>query len=133
MKKTLFLAAAMLISGAASAATDHYVLRDGAHVQHLKITKVGDDITVTADVDFEPSAGEEGKRACSADISGEAKAINDKELVLKKQIEGEKRFCTLNIKLSGDGAKIEQSEDCNYFAAGLCHFSSDGKELIKVK
>lgn len=133
MKKTLFLAAAMLISGAASAATDHYVLRDGAHVQHLKITKVGDDTTVTADVDFEPSAGEEGKRACSADISGEAKAINDKELVLKKQIEGEKRFCTLTIKLSGDGAKIEQSEDCNYFAAGICHFGSEGKELIKVK
>ena len=61
MKKSLFLVATMLISGGAFAATDHYVLRDGNHAQHLKITKINDDITVSADVDFEPNANEAGQ------------------------------------------------------------------------
>lgn len=133
MKKMLFLVSAMLISGLASAATDHYVLRDGNHVQHLKINKVGNEVTVTADVDFEPNASEEGKHACSAEVSGEAKVINENELTMKRQIEGEARYCTLKIQLTPNGAKIEQSEDCNYFAAGICRFASDGKELVKVK
>ena len=133
MKKILLMAGAMLISGVAMAATDHYVLRDGSHVQHLKITKIGDDVTVAVDADFEPNASEQGKRACAADVAGEAKMNGENEVVLKKQIEGEKRYCTLTIKLSNDGAKIEQSEDCNYFAAGICHFDTQGKELIKVK
>lgn len=133
MKKTLFLAVAMLVSGAASALTDHYVLRDGSHVQHLKITTVGKETTAYADVDFEPTSSDEGKHACSADIAGEAKFTGENELVLKKQIPSERHFCTLNIKLSPNGAKIEQSEECGYFAAGLCHFGSEGKELLKVK
>lgn len=133
MKKTLFLAVAMLVSGSAFALTDHYVLRDGNHVQHLKITTVGNDTTASSDVDFEPTTGEEGKHACSADISGEAKFTGENELVMKKQIPSERKFCTLNIKLSPNGAKIEQSEECGYFAAGLCHFGSEGKELVKVK
>lgn len=127
------MAVAMLISGTASAVTDHYLLRDGSHVQHLKITKIGDDVIVSADVDFEPDASEQGKRACSADVAGEAKMNGENEVVMKKQVQGEKRYCTLTIKLSNDGAKIEQSEDCNYFAAGICHFGSAGKELIKIK
>ena len=61
MKKSLFLAAAMLVSGGAFASADHYVLRDGNHVQHLKITKINDEITVSADVDFEPNANEAGR------------------------------------------------------------------------
>ncbi len=133
MKKTLFLAVAMLISGAATAATDHYVLRDGSHVHHLKITKLGNDTTVSTDVDFEPTAAEEGKHACSADISGEAKTINENEIALKKQIPSETHYCSLKIKLTPNGAIVEQSEECTYFAAGLCHFTSDGKELVKVK
>lgn len=133
MKKTLFLAVAMLVSGSASASTDHYLLRDGSHVQHLKISTAGGDTTVTADVDFEPNASEQGKHACSAEIRGEAKIVKENELVLKKQIDGEARYCTLKIQLSNDGAKIEQSDDCTYFAAGICRFASDGKELLKIK
>ncbi len=133
MKKRLFFAAAMLISGGVFAATDHYVLKDGSHVQHLKITTVGDDVKVSADVDFEPNSSEQGKHACSADIHGEAKRLSETELLLKKQLAGEARFCSLNIHLTADGAKIEQSEDCGYFAAGICRFSSDGKDLVKVK
>ncbi len=132
MKKHLFLAAAMLVSSSAFAATDHYLLRDNNHVHHMKITKVGDEINVSTDVDFEPNANEKG-HACSAEVSGEAKMVSENELVMKKRIEGETRFCTLNIHLTPNGAKVDQSEDCHYYAAGLCHFTSDGKELLKIK
>jgi len=133
MKRNLFLAIALLLSGAANAATDHYLLRDGNHVQHLKISKTGDEITISEDVNFEPNATETGKHACNADVSGEAKLTADNEYVMKKHIEGEARACTLKIRLSGNGAKVEQSEDCNYFAAGICRFATDGKDLQKIQ
>ncbi|WKJ90946.1 hypothetical protein QZJ86_02135 [Methylomonas montana] len=133
MKKTLFLAVAMLASGTVSAATDHYLLRDGNHVQHLKITTLGKEITASVDVDFEPNVDEAGKNACSADVSDEAKSVGENELVLKKHIEGEARSCSIKIHLTPNGAKLEQSEECGYFAAGICRFSSDGKELVKIK
>ncbi|MEQ1635109.1 MAG: hypothetical protein ABL903_00365 [Methylococcales bacterium] len=133
MKKSFFLTLMLLINSAAFASTDHYLLRDNNHVYHLKITKIADDIKVSADVDFEPNASESGKRACTADISGEAKSESENVLVLKRQMEGEAHFCTLKIQLSPTGAKLEQSKDCSYFAAGLCHFNTDGKELLKLK
>jgi hypothetical protein len=133
MKKSLFLGLALLVSGNAFAVTDHYLLRDGNHVHHLKITQIGDEITVSTDVNFEPNASEAGRAPCSAEVSGEAKRVAENELVLRKQIEGEARHCSLKIHLSPTGAKIEQSEDCTYYAAGLCHFESDGKELTKIR
>ena len=133
MKKSLFLTAAMLVSGTAFAATDHYVLRDGNHVQHLKITKINGEITVSADVNFEPNTNEAGSKPCSGEVSGEAKAVSENELLIKKHSEGEATFCELKIHLSPNGAKVEQSKDCDNFAPGICHFSTDGKELVKVK
>lgn len=133
MKKGLIMAVALLASGSVFAATDHYILRDGNHVQHLKVTKLGNEYSVTADVDFEPNPDEVGKNACSAQVSGDAKAAGKNELVLKKHIEGEARSCTVKVHLTPNGAKLDQSEECNYFAAGICHFSSDGKELLKIK
>jgi hypothetical protein len=132
MKKILFITIALLVSGSAFATTDHYVLRDGNHVQHLKITDLNKEITVSADVDFEPNTNEKG-HACSAILSGEAKNMGEGKLVVKKHAESEASYCELKIQLSETGAKIEQSKDCDNFAAGICHFSSDGKELIKVK
>jgi hypothetical protein len=133
MKKTLFLIVAMLVSTSSYAATEHYILRDGNHVQHLKITKIGDELTVTADVDFEPNASETDKKACSADITGEAEAVSKDEIVMKKHIEGEAKICTLKLHLTQNGVKLDQSEECSYYAVGLCHFNSEGKELLKVK
>lgn len=133
MKKHLFLAAAMLVSGTALAATDHYLLREGNHVHHLKITKLNNDITVSTDVDFEPNANEANAKACSAEVSGEAKMVGENELLMRKHIQGQADYCELKIKLSPNGAKIDQSTDCGHFAAGICHFSSDGKELLKIK
>jgi hypothetical protein len=133
MKKCLFLIAAMLVSGVASAATDHYVLRDGNHVQHLKITKINDEVTVSADVDFEPNTNEAGSKPCTGDISGEAKSLAANELVLKKHSESEATFCELKIHLTPTGAKVEQSKDCDNFTPGICHFSTDSKELVKIK
>jgi len=133
MKKNLFLALALLTSSSAFAATDHYLLRDGSHVHHLKITTVGKDITVHTDVDFEPNTTEAGGHACSAQVSGEAKIVAENELVMKKHIEGEAKICTLKIHLSPNGAKVEQSDECSYFATGICHFTSDGKELLKIQ
>lgn len=133
MKNNLFLTLMLLISSTAFASTDHHVLRDGTHVHHLKITKVAEDINISTDVDFEPTAAEIGKRACSADIAGEAKNEGENILVMKRQMEGEAHYCTIKVQLSPTGATVEQSKDCSYFAAGLCHFNSDGKELIKVK
>jgi len=133
MKKNLFLVLALLVSSSSFAATDHYLLRDGNHVQHLKITTVGNNITVTSDIDFEPNAAETGRHACSALVSGEAKKVSDNELVMKKHIEGEAKICSLKIRLTAEGAIVNQSEECGYFAAGICHFTSDGKELLKIK
>jgi hypothetical protein len=132
MKKTVFFSIAMLVSGSVFAGTDHYLLRDGNHVQHLKITEINKEYTVSADVDFEPNANEKDSLPCSASISGEAKLDKDK-LVLKKHSESEATYCELTIKLSETGAKVEQSKDCDNFAAGICHFSSDDKELVKIK
>jgi len=133
MKKSLFVAALMLVFGGAFAATDHYVLRDGSHVQHLKITKINDEITVSADVDFEPNANEAGSKPCSGEVSGEAKSVDANELVMKKHSEGEASYCELKVHLTPNGAKVEQSKDCDNFATGICHFSTDGKELVKIK
>ncbi len=133
MKKSFFLIAAVLVSGGASAATDHYVLRDGNLVQHLKITKIKDDINVSEDVNFDPEAGEAGNQPCSGDISGEAKSVGANELVMKKHAQGEASFCELKIHLTPNGAKVEQSKNCGNFAPGMCRFSTDGKELVKIK
>jgi hypothetical protein len=133
MKKTLFLTIAMLISGGAFAGTEHYVLRDGNHVQHLKVTDKNGEVTVSADVDFEANANEKDRPACSASLTDEAKRVDKDNLTVKKHSEVDASFCELKINLTDTGAKIEQSKDCENFATGICHFSSDGKELVKVK
>ena len=121
MKKSLFCFV-LFFSGSVSATTDHYVLREGKHVHHLKITQNGEEITVSSDVDFEPNADEKGSKACSADISGAAKMTDKDTLTLKKKSEEAATHCVLNIKLSPTGAKIEQSENCTDFVTGICHF-----------
>lgn len=130
MKKNLFLTIALLVSGNVFAATDHYVLNDGDTVRHLKVTKISDDYTVSANVDYESAAD---KAHCSESISGKAKSTGENELVMKKHSESEASFCELKIKLSPNGAKIEESKDCDNFTASKCHFSSGDKELVKVK
>lgn len=133
MKKILLLAVGLLLSSAALAQTDHYFLRDGNHVRHLKISKVGDATTVTADVDFEPNASEEGKYPCASEISGEAKNVSENEIVLKKHAESEASYCELTVKLSATGAQVSQSEGCDNFVTGICRFATEGKELVKMK
>jgi len=131
MKKSLFLAITMLISGNVFAATDHYVLRDGDTVRHLKVTKIpNDDYVVSADVDFDSAAE---KAHCAETVTGKAKSTGENELVLKKHSESEASFCELKIKLSPNGAKIEESKDCDNFTVKKCHFSSGDKELIKAQ
>ncbi len=133
MKKTMILALGLLFSTGAFAGADHYIRKDGNHVQHLKITKQGGKVDVLEDVDFEPAAGEKDK-PCSAEISGEAKVISETELHLKKQAMGEAHYCELAIHLSGDEARIDASPDCSrYFTGDFCRFGSEGKALIKVK
>jgi hypothetical protein len=133
MKKTLLMAVMLLVSGAAAAETDHYVLRDGNHVRHLKIHKLADEITVTADVDFEPNANETAGKPCSAEIIAKAKSVAENELLMKKHSESEASYCELKIHLTGTGATVEQSADCDNFVAGICRFATDGKELVKIK
>ena len=83
------------------------------------------------DVDFEPNADEKGN-ACSGSLEGEAK-LDKNTLIVKKHSGTDATSCELKIQLTDTGAKIEQSKDCNHFAAGICHFDSNGKELLKVK
>ncbi len=132
MKKGLFITIALLVSGNVSAATDHYVLHDGDYVRHLKVTKINDDYTVSANVDFD-STTKDSSTHCSEAISGKAKSTGENELVLKKHSESEASFCELKIKLSPNGAKIEESKDCDTFTVSKCHYSSGDKELVKVK
>ena len=127
------MSALLLISTSTMATTEHYVLRNENHVHHLRITKINNEVTVSADVNFEPNASETSAKACSGEISGEAKSVSATELVFKKHSEVEAGFCELKIQLGPNGAKIEQSKNCDNFAPGICHFASDGKELLKVK
>ncbi len=135
MKSVLFAALGLMISGAVLADTQHYLRRDGNHVQHLKITRIGDDVDASMDVNFEATGNaEEGKKPCEAEVSGDAKATGENEITLRKQIEGEAKHCVLKIALSSEGAKVEQSPECGYYLGGsICHFDSDGKELTRVK
>ncbi|QSA97184.1 hypothetical protein [Methylococcus sp. EFPC2] len=133
MKKTMIFSLALLFSTSVFAGADHYVRKEGGHVQHLKITKQKGDVDVLVDVDFDPT-GAETDRPCSAQISGEAKVVSDTELTLKKQAQGEAHYCQLNIKLEGDEARIEESQDCaRYFSGGFCRFGSEGKALKKIQ
>lgn len=133
MKKTLLIALGLMFSAGAFAGADHYIRKDGGHVQHLKISKQKGDVNVLVDVDFEPNEGETAK-PCSTEISGDAKVISDNELHLKKQAQGEPHYCELTILLNGDEAKILETPDCaKYFTGDFCRFDSEGKVLNKVK
>jgi hypothetical protein len=59
--------------------------------------------------------------------------VADNELVLRKQVEGETRYCELKIHLKGDAAVIEQSKDCDYFLGAYCKFASEGEPLVLVE
>ncbi|MBM3203338.1 hypothetical protein FJZ55_05470 [Candidatus Woesearchaeota archaeon] len=134
MSKFLWAGLAMLVSSSVFAGTEHYVGRDGNHVHHLKISEVGGEINVSVDVDFEPNGpAEEGRKPCSADIAGETKRTGPNTLILKKQAEGEAHYCSLTITTTSEGATVDQSADCKYFVAGICHFDSDGRELKQVR
>jgi hypothetical protein len=133
MKKIMILALGLAFSTGAFAGADHYIRKGGNHVQHLKVTKQRGGVSVLVDVDFEPGANETDA-PCSAEISGEAKAVGDNELVLKKQARGEAHYCELTIKLTDDDAMIDESPDCaRYFSGGFCRFGSEGKKLLRIK
>lgn len=135
MKKSILLIGAVVYASGAWAATDHYLRRDGGHVQHLKITRIGDEVRVSMDVDFEPTSAEsdKGTKPCSVQVEGEAKFASPTELVLKKQIPEEAHYCSVNISLSDDEARTKQSEECKYFLANFCKFDSEGKPLVRMK
>lgn len=134
MKKTMILALGLLFSAGAFASAEHYVRKDGDHVQHLKITKHNGKVEVLVDVDFEPSATEVNDKPCSAEISGEAKMVSENELHLKKHASGEPHYCELTIFLNGDEARIEETQDCiRYFSGDFCRFGSEGKVLKLIK
>lgn len=133
MNKSMIFGLTLLFSSSVFAGADHYVRKDGGHVQHLKINKQKGEVHVLVDVDFEPTGGETD-RPCSAEFSGEAKVVNENELTLKKQAQGEAHYCQLTITLSGDEARIEESQDCaRYFSGGFCRFGSEGKALNRIK
>lgn len=133
MNKILFLLIAMLFSTSVFAVTDHYLLREGNHVQHLKITKINDQITARTDVNFEPNADETNAIPCSGEVSGEGKTVSDNEIKFKQHSVSEANSCELTVKLSPTGAVIEQSKHCDNFVTGICRFSSNGKELKKIQ
>jgi hypothetical protein len=129
----MVFALGLLFSASALAGADHYIRKDGTHVQHLKITKQKGEVKVLLDVDFEPT-GSETDKPCSTEISGEAKVVSENELHLKKQAQGEAHYCELKILLNGDEAKIEETQDCvRYFTGDFCRFDSEGKVLTKIK
>ena len=66
-------------------------------------------------------------------LPGEARSEGANELVMKERSETEAAVCELKIQLTPNGAKVEQSKDCDNFSPGICHFSTDGKEMVKIK
>lgn len=135
MKRWAIFAGAALLGNAAFASTDHYVRRDGLHVQHLKITKIGDEVKAAMDVDFEPSDAEaaRGVKPCSAEVEGEVRTISATELTFREQVPEERRYCEIHVTLSGDEARTSESKECAYFLANFCRFDSEGKPLLRVK
>jgi hypothetical protein len=134
MKKLLIAILGSLASANAFAVAEHYLRSEGGHVQHLKINRLGNEIHVSMDVDFEPVGGvDEGKRPCSHRIDGVAQVVGENDLLLRKQAEGEAHYCELTIHLSGDEAAVRQSKDCSYFLGSYCKFESEGGALKKVK
>lgn len=134
MKRIPIFALALLFSGGVLAGTDHYLRRDGGHVQHLKITTRGGETLVNMDVDFEPGADDKrSAHACSVSMDGEAKSPAPNELVVRKQLESQAKHCVLKIHLSGDEAKVEQSEECAYFAGHFCKFDTEGQAMKKAQ
>lgn len=125
--------ATMLFSSSVLAVTDHYLLREGNHVQHLKITILNDKITASSDVNFEPDAVETKAVPCSGEVSGEGKRIGENEISFKQHSGSEANSCVLKVKLTANGAVIEQSKHCDNFVTGICRFSSNGKELKKIQ
>jgi hypothetical protein len=134
MKKLLVVILGSLASINAFAVAEHYVRSQGGHVQHLKVNRLGNEIYVSMDVDFEP-VGEvdEGKRPCSHRIDGVAQVVGENDLLLRKQAEGEAHYCELTIHLGSDEATVRQSKDCSYFLGTYCKFESEGSALKKVK
>lgn len=125
---------ALILSGislTAQAATDHYFRREGGLVQHLKLTTKPDESEAMVDVDYDGSTGE--AHTCSAQITDDAKQESPGLIVMKKQIEGEARYCTVTIRVDADSATIEESKDCEYFHGDACPFGSDNKPLSKIK
>lgn len=134
MKKIAYAALGLFFATAAHAGAEHYLRTAGSHVQHLKIvTDKNGETHVRMDVDFEPRADDKNQHSCSVEIAGEAKKVSDNELVVRKQSEGERRYCTLNITLKGEEATVKQSEDCGYFLGHLCKFDSEGETLKKMR
>lgn len=134
MKKLLFVILGSLATTNAFAVAEHYVRSEGGHVQHLKINRLGNEVYVSIDVDFEPVGGaDEGKRPCSHRIDGVAQVVGKNDLLLRKQAEGEAHYCELTIHLGGDEATVRQSKDCSYFLGTYCKFESEGGALKKVK
>lgn len=134
MKKIVYAALGFFFASTASADVDHYLRTAGDHVQHLKIITDKDGEThVRMDVDFVPGADDKSAHACSVEIAGEAKKVSESEWVVKKQSEGERHYCTLNITLQGEAASVKQSADCSYFLGHLCKFDSEGDTLKKVR
>lgn len=134
MNRFFFLAVVFAFSTGALASTDHYLRRDGGHVQHLKVIQRGGETQVSMDVDFDPDSDDrKGVHPCSVDISGEARSLAPNELVVKKQIENEARHCTLKIHLGTDSARVEQSEECAYYAGHFCKFDTEGQALKKAQ
>lgn len=134
MRKIAYLFIGLFFASAVNADVEHYLRSAGSHVQHMKIvTDKNGDKHVRMDVDFVPSASDKNQNNCSVEIAGEAKKVSENELVVRKQSEGERRYCTLNIILQGDAATVKQSEDCGYFLGHLCKFDSEGETLKKVR
>lgn len=133
MIRKVILWAFMMYSVTAMAGTDHYLLQDGHHVQHLRINKQAKEVHVSMDVDFEANGpDEENFKPCSHEIAGEARQVAENELIVKRQADGEAHYCQLHIKLNGDAATVEQSKDCDYFLGTFCRFDTQGQSLKRV-
>lgn len=134
MKKIAYVVLGLFFASSANAGVDHYLRTAGNHVQHLKvITDQNGEKHVRMDVDFMPGSDDKNAHACSVEIAGEAKKVSDNELVVKKQSEGERHYCTLNITFQGEAASVKQSADCSYFLGHFCKFDSEGDTLKKVR
>jgi len=124
----------MLVSGSALAATDHYVLRDGNHVQHLKDYKnQWWDFSKRRRQFLNRMPTKLAANPVPAKFQVKPRVWLQTNWLWKSVLKAKRLFVSWRFILAQLVPRLKQSKDCDNFGSGYLPLLYNGKELIKVK